>query len=553
MLLLIAPMPFLAAFAFGFPTLAASLPGPVMPIARPEPLNPALSAIAPLPPAPQLIARVTSVANLSDVRPTDWAFQALQALVERYGVIAGYPDGTFRGNRAMTRYEFAAGLNAALDRVNELIAAGKGDQVTREDLATLDRLQKEFSKELTTLRGRVDSLEGRVARLEMFQFSTTTKLTGQAIFVVNGGSQSNGNAANTIFASRVRLSLDTSFSGRDRLHTELQAQTRTPVSRASGSAGVGVDAGGYLADDSSSLFYLLGTNGPGFQLNRLSYRFPVGKDINVTVFPRGYASDYVDRNRYATKAEDNVDNFSTVSIVSNILLFGQDFNSAGAAVSWNPKGGPFTVRAVYAAQDATVPSPSGLTTLPAGFGSITDVYGNPRQGQNVGSDKRGGLFGDPYVGIVELEYAPSNKLALRAQYAGGNIGGAKYEALGANVEYAISAKVGLFGRFGHSSKFFPFEFFGNAKPSYWSAGVVFSDVLAPGATAGLAIAQPLIFRANAVQTNVTGTQTNIEAYYSYPVNPNIKVTPLVQVIIDPLNNRQSGTIFTGSVKTVFSF
>jgi hypothetical protein len=39
--------------------------------------------------------QVTSVSQLSDVQPTDWAFQALQSLVERYGCIAGYPDGTF--------------------------------------------------------------------------------------------------------------------------------------------------------------------------------------------------------------------------------------------------------------------------------------------------------------------------------------------------------------------------------------------------------------------------------------------------------------------------
>ncbi len=61
------------------------------------------------------IAQITSVSKLSDVRPTDWAFQALQSLVERYGCIAGYPDGTYRGNRALTRYEFAAGLNTCLD------------------------------------------------------------------------------------------------------------------------------------------------------------------------------------------------------------------------------------------------------------------------------------------------------------------------------------------------------------------------------------------------------------------------------------------------------
>ena len=67
--------------------------------------------------------QVTSVTQLSDVQPTDWAFQALQSLVERYACIAGYPDSTYRGDRAMTRYEFAAGLNACLDRITELIAS----------------------------------------------------------------------------------------------------------------------------------------------------------------------------------------------------------------------------------------------------------------------------------------------------------------------------------------------------------------------------------------------------------------------------------------------
>ncbi|MCG9889495.1 MAG: iron uptake porin, partial [Thermosynechococcaceae cyanobacterium MS004] len=68
------------------------------------------------------IDQVTSVSQLSDVQPTDWAFQALQSLVERYGCIAGYPDGTFRGNRAATRYELAAALNACLDQISDRFA-----------------------------------------------------------------------------------------------------------------------------------------------------------------------------------------------------------------------------------------------------------------------------------------------------------------------------------------------------------------------------------------------------------------------------------------------
>ncbi|MCM1985372.1 iron uptake porin [Lyngbya confervoides] len=120
------------------------------------------------------LGQVTSVSQLSDVQPTDWAFQAVQSLVERYGCVAGYPDGTFRGNRAATRYEMAALVNACLDNISDQFA-------TKEDLEALRALQEEFAAELATLRGRVDGLEARTATLEAQQFSTTTKLQGEAV------------------------------------------------------------------------------------------------------------------------------------------------------------------------------------------------------------------------------------------------------------------------------------------------------------------------------------------------------------------------------------
>ncbi|MCT0227698.1 iron uptake porin, partial [Synechococcus sp. CS-1331] len=107
--------------------------------------------------------QVTSVNQFSDVQPTDWAYQALSNLVEKYGCVAGYPNGTYKGGQAMTRFEAAALLNACLDRVTE---------VTDE----LQRLMDEFKAELATLRGRVDGLEKKVGKLEAQQFSTTTKL-----------------------------------------------------------------------------------------------------------------------------------------------------------------------------------------------------------------------------------------------------------------------------------------------------------------------------------------------------------------------------------------
>merc|ERR1711939_994050 len=128
--------------------------------------------------------QVTSITQFSDVYPTDWAYQALSNLIERYGCVAGYPNGTFRGNRAMTRYEAAALLNACLDRITE---------ITDE----LRRLIKEFERELAIIRGRVDGLEARVGELEATQFSTTTKLKGVTFWTM-GANKFHGNASQGI-------------------------------------------------------------------------------------------------------------------------------------------------------------------------------------------------------------------------------------------------------------------------------------------------------------------------------------------------------------------
>jgi len=180
---------------------------------------------------------VSSVSQLSDVRPTDWAFTALQSLVERYGCIAGYPDRTFRGKQATSRYEFAAGLNACLDKINEIISAGLADKVGKEDLAILQKLQEEFASELATIRGRVDALDAKTTKLEAQQFSTTTKLYGQAIFGLQGRANNSSdilprgdgikevkdNATNVTFGSSLQLSLVTQFDSRSILLTGISA------------------------------------------------------------------------------------------------------------------------------------------------------------------------------------------------------------------------------------------------------------------------------------------------------------------------------------------
>ncbi|UPM49671.1 iron uptake porin [Synechococcus sp. A10-1-5-1] len=246
--------------------------------------------------------QVTSITQFSDVQPTDWAYQALSNLIERYGCVAGYPNGTYRGNRAMTRYEAAALLNACLDRITE---------VTDE----LKRLMKEFERELAVLRGRVDGLEARVGELEATQFSTTTKLRGQATFVVGGNSFSGTNYATpttlvapalgntgvavnpanvpfnnkynkrnfgaTVFNYDVRLNFDTSFTGKDLLRTTLRADNFFDGDSAWGNA----SPYGY-----GLTFLEVATNAPTqdnvVEVNRLFYNFPLGKSFSVNVGAR---------------------------------------------------------------------------------------------------------------------------------------------------------------------------------------------------------------------------------------------------------------------------
>ena len=111
----------------------------------------------------------------------------------------------------MTRYEFAAGLNACLDVVVQLIGGDTGD------LDAVRRLQEEFAAELATIRGRVDTLEADVAELEANQFSTTTKLKGQLDSQLVIPFDAPDSSDEVTFEYRARLNFDTSFTGEDRL------------------------------------------------------------------------------------------------------------------------------------------------------------------------------------------------------------------------------------------------------------------------------------------------------------------------------------------------
>ena len=206
--------------------------------------------------------QVTSVTQFSDVYPTDWAYQALAGLVETYGCVAGYPNGTFRGNRAMTRYEAAALLNACLDRVTE---------VTDE----LRRLMAEFETELAILKGRVDGLEARVGELEATQFSTTTKLKGYTadwvllVLLMATTTNDRWQRSHSPFNYDLALKLATSFTGKDKLTTVLR----------SGNFDNSIFGTGLTFRSTASTAVTV------VKSVRLFYTFPVGDSLSVTAGP----------------------------------------------------------------------------------------------------------------------------------------------------------------------------------------------------------------------------------------------------------------------------
>jgi hypothetical protein len=100
-----------------------------------------------------------------DVPPDHFAYKAINQLLEN-GLMQGYPDGTFKGRRVLSRYEFAVILAKILAKIEAEKEVGKPSQLSADTTFILDKLSSEFSTELDMLGVRVDSLEKRVEKVE---------------------------------------------------------------------------------------------------------------------------------------------------------------------------------------------------------------------------------------------------------------------------------------------------------------------------------------------------------------------------------------------------
>jgi len=520
------------------------------------------------------LGQVTSVSQFSDVQPTDWAFQALQSLVERYGCVAGYPSGTFRGNRALSRYEFAAGLNSCLDRVNELIATATADMVSKQDLATLQRLQEEYSTELATIRGQVDALEARTGELEANQFSTTTKLSGEAIFSVSQAfgdkvafadkTTANANTpaknvdldSNATFSDRVRLTLNSSFTGTDQLQTRLNAININPNSVGTGGTGTGMTRLGYDGSTTTA------NNNNSITIDKLNYSFNLSKAIRVKID--------------ATGAELN----------ENVNVFNPDFRSSGSgSLSRYGRFSPIYRQAGDGAGLTVNVTPNDKLALSAAyFATGRDNNANdPSPGK--------GLFDGNNTIFGQLALKPTKAINLGLTYAHSyqnnafNLFGSTGSAVannpfnsigvtataieanhyGVQVSLQPTAKITLGGSAGYTTA----STLKAAAPAstetwYWATTLGIKDFGKEGNTLGLIFGQsPKISEATVSGKSVlstlktTGRESSnsyhAEGLYKIKLSDNILVTPGVLVIFNPENNDKNSTEYVGTLRTTFTF
>ena len=485
------------------------------------------------------IGQVTNVNQLRDVSPTDWAYEALRSLVDRYGCISGFPNQTYRGNQPLSRYEFAAGLNSCLNQIERLIASQ--ETVGTEELETIQRLTQEFEAELSSLGVRVDEIESKIATLEDNQFSTTTKLAGEAIFgvssVVSGSNGGEDIDRVPVLGYRTRLELETSFTGEDLLFTRLSTGNFPEFAESTGTF-------------QGELAFAEPADGD-LGLEVLFYERPLGENTTVLIGAAGLAAD---------------DIADTVSIL--------DGDGGSGALSAFGTRSPLYLP----------PGETGIGIIRS-FGDKIEFSAGYLAGEASDPSEEAGLFDGSYSAIGQLTITPFEKLKVALTYVHGldqsdtgvgsdlaNIQSITEEGVstvsdsyGAQFSFALSDRL-VIGGWGGLSKVTTLNSFvadgvtvprGTQDIWNWAATIALPDLGKEGNLGGIIVGmQPWVASST---IDVDGfdedeeMSLHAEAFYQYQFNDNIGITPGVVYINNPDNNEDNDDLFIATLRTTFSF
>ena len=478
---------------------------------------------------------IPSVGELRDVSPDDWAYSALQNLIKLYGFPQGYGDGTFRGDRPLSRYEFAAALN----HFSLEVLDSQQLELAQDDLKTLRRLQRDFASELEALKLKVDKLDQKVDLLESNQFSTTTKLSAQVIFsstvafgedkAIAAGSINNSTEAvddNLTLNGRVRLFFNTSFTGQDLLRVRL------------------------LAGNVENLFFPTGTNMARLSfdsgsdnnavIDQLFYRFPLADNVQVTLMSVGTLFVVADPINPLLGSDGQGSPF-LFGIRSPI--YQEEIGGTGIGVNYDINS-QFNLSAVYLAEDAELPVP-GAGLFNGGFSALGQLTWKPSQ------DFKFALVYSRSLNSIDINATGQNTIAPFGD-ASESITADSY---GIVTNWQISSKLSLGGWAGFvQAQAQDLSDQPTAEILYYTATLTFSDLAQEGDLAALFFGQP----PRLINNEFPGIEDpdpafNLGGFYRFQVRESISVTPGFLVVFNPEHNDSNDPVYVGTIRTTFSF
>jgi hypothetical protein len=461
---------------------------------------------------------IPAVSQLNNIHTTDWEYQALQSLAQRYHCTQQWQSDSLKV--PMTRYEFALVFNQCLQQINHLKSP--------EDFMILQKLQQDFATELTSLNTKIEQLEEKITQLEAEQFSTTTQFNGQALFFLTD-SFGQGDNSQTTLGYRTRLNFETSFSGKDILRMRLENRNLPRLDDITGT--------------SLSRLSVEGDTDNQAELSELSYTFSVGENTEILFGIAGVS-------------------LNDVGEVLNPFS-----SSSSGAISRFGRRDPATLRA---------PGGAGMGIKQQFSQEILGFAGYFINSEDIADAQTGrGLFNSSTSAIAQLVIQPNDELAVALTYTHtyernedvnlmGSTGievanepfgqnATTSNNLGLQVNWEVTSGLEIGGWFGYTQAQQLQN--GEASATILNGALTFAfpDLGAEDNLGGIIIGIPPVISIHEDSDLITEKiPLHIEALYRIKVNDYMEITPGTFVIINP-DTEDHHILWIGTIRTEFSF
>jgi Carbohydrate-selective porin, OprB family len=556
-------------------------------------------------------------AKTADIRRTDAAYQTLQELQTKYDCVPSNSPILNSKKKVISRAEFASGVNSCLQSIEELVARRPRKAVKKkrkyvapvpeptpevmpapapepiapppapvqppapieppiEEEAAIPVTQEDIDRLRSLVNMFGDDLQAMDSRIKKASFSTTTKLVGEGIinFGGYGGVPSNATRldSNNFFTNRLRLNFDTSFTGKDRLRSRLQARDTTNLTTATGTSMTRLGFDGNDITDNNSI------------LSLFQYDFPLGDQTKIRVATTGY--EFNDNQptlnpQLSSSANGSITRFGRFNPIFRL-------SGDGAAVNISQKlGDELSFDVGYAvpgsgAANATANVTPGngffkgqnailsqLTYAPSRDFSIAALYGRTYSNAGnllgaTGSAAANNPFSTTAINsyLPSTGTAPANSTLAAANTNGGNgTYTANHYSFLASYKLSDSAIISGWAGFVEAAQTVGG---GTANISHYAVTLALPDFGAEGNVLGFVFGIPPKLNSRTIITNAATGATNtttgnpdtsyhLEAIYKVKLNDNMDITPGLLLITNPEHNSANSTEYVGTLRTTFRF